>query len=334
MNKTFIGIPVACVALLTGTFTVYADRVPLTQIPEPVQQAIKTQSGGETLKDVERETRNGQTVYEAEFKRDGINRRVTFGADGRVMPEQRNNLLGRMDRKASMNVNDLPAAVQKAVREQAGGRAVEDIDKETWNGQTVYEVEFKEKGPNSRVYVAVDGSLVVNKDAKSNTYMGAQLSETPAAVQAAVKSAAAGAEVADVDREMEDGQVVYDVEIRQDGLNRHLKIAESGALISDSGNRGSAVGQRVRGVDDRDNGRALDSANTDRSLRNNNVVAMEQLPAPVQKAIRDQGNLGTLKPIKREVNAGRTQYDVEFERDGKNTRLTLNEDGSIAKDNR
>jgi len=63
-------------------------------------------------------------------------------------------------------------------------------------------------------------------------------------------------------------------------------------------------------------------------------MTLDQTPAAVQKTIRENCDVGTLKPIKRELRNGRTQYDVEFEKDGKNLRLTIGEDGTVVKDNR
>jgi uncharacterized membrane protein YkoI len=272
---------------------------------------------------VERETRNGQVVYDAEFKRQGLNRHVVFSPDGSVLPDQ--TLTERVEDKfttaPSIAVSDLPAAVQKTVKEQQGGRAIADIDKETWNGQTVYEVEFRDKGPNSRIHIAPDGSMVVSKDRKPGAYVGTQLSDTPAAVQATVKRTVSNATIEDVDRKTKDGQAVYDVEIKQEGLNRHLKIAENGTLLSDSNQQSSkGVGERVR--------------ETLHLGGDTTTMTLDQVPAAVQKTIRDNGATGTLKPIKREMRDGRAQYDVEFEKSGKNTRLTINEDGTIQKDNR
>jgi uncharacterized membrane protein YkoI len=324
MKRRLMKISAVCLTVAgVGSFSALADKVPLTQLPEAVQKAIKAQSQGETLQDVERETRDGRIVYDAEFKREGFNRHVTFASDGSVLADR---TLGEAVQDAltpepSIALSETPAAVQKTVKEQQAGRAIADIDKETWNGQTVYEVEFKEKGPNSRIHIAPDGSLVVSKERKPGTYIGTQLSETPAAVQNTVKSTVSNATVEDVDRETKDGQIVYDVEIKQEGLNRHLKIAENGTLLSDSNQHDSkGVGERVRerlhlGGD-------------------SSTVTLDQVPAGVKKTITDNGAAGTLKPIKREVRDGLIQYDVEFEKSGRNTRLTINEDGTILKDNR
>jgi len=322
MNRKLIGISAACALIAgTGSFQAHADKVPLTQLPDPVQKAIKQYSQGETLEHVERESKNGQTVYEAEFKREGVNRHVTFAADGTVVPDK--HVADIFSKEPSMTVNQLPAAVQKTVKEQQAGREVADIDKEMWNGKVVYEVEFKEKGPNSRVHIASDGSIVVDKDKKRGTYLGTQLSEAPAAVQATVKQVVSSAEIEDVDRETKDGQVVYDVEVKQEGLNRHLKIAENGTLLADSNNRDSrGIGERVRervGLG---------------SDRNASSMTLDQVPTAVQKTIKENCDVGTLKPIKRETRNGRVQYDVEFEKEGKNLRLTIADDGTVLKDNR
>jgi hypothetical protein len=63
-------------------------------------------------------------------------------------------------------------------------------------------------------------------------------------------------------------------------------------------------------------------------------MTLDQLPLAAQKTVRENCDVGTLKPIKRETRNGRIQYDVEYEKDGKNLRLTVGEDGTVLKDNR
>src|SRR6185436_1110634 len=121
MNRKVIGISAACALIAgTGSFQAHADKVPLAQLPDAVQKAIKQYSQGETLEHVERESKNGQTVYEAEFKREGVNRHVTFAADGTVVPDK--HVADIFSKEPSMTVNQLPAAVQKTVKEQQAGR--------------------------------------------------------------------------------------------------------------------------------------------------------------------------------------------------------------------
>lgn len=334
MKKKLIGLSAACALVAaTGTSELRAEKVAITELPAPVQRAIKEHSQGENLEHVERETRGGLTVYEAEFKREGVNRRVSFASDGKMLPGNLSINRDIIRRAPSVAVADVPSAVQKTIKEQQAGREVEDIDKETWNGQTVYEVEFREQGPNRRVHIAGDGSLVVDKDRKAGAYYGTQLAETPAAVQAAVKRVVSSAVIEDVDRETRDGRVVYDIEVKQEGLNRHLKIAEDGTLVADSNtSRDRNVGERVR----ERVGAGTDAVREKVGLGTDadNRLTLEQVPAAVQKTIREQASTSTLKPIKRETRDGRVQYDVEYEKEGKNLRMTINEDGTILKDNK
>ena len=315
MKKNLLRFTAACAVLTLGGIQARADKIPLAQVPQAVQKAISEQSKGETVQDIERETKDGQTVYQAEFKREGLNRRVTFAADGSVMPERR----GFADVATSPTLNTLPAPVQKTLEAQRAGRVVAEIDKETWNGQTVYEVEFKEKGKNSRIHIASDGSLVMNKGARGS-YLGTQLSETPKVVQDTVKGLVGNAEIADVDVKTKDGKVVYDVEVQQEGLNRRLQISENGALLSDHKGGGTfeAIRERVRETVDRD-------ART---------MKYDEVPTAVQATIKANGDVANLKSIKQEVKDGAVKYDVEFERDGKNTRLKIGQDGGLLEDNR
>ena len=251
MKKRLIGISAACALIAsTGGYQARADKVAVAQLPEAVQKAIKDYSKGETLEHVERETKNGQTVYEAEFKRTGVNRRVIFAADGSLLPDQgvvtrTENALGR---DPAITFSELPVAVQKTVKEQQAGRDIAKIEKEMREGKTVYNIELKDKGANSHLYVASDGSMVVGE--------------------------------------------------------------------------GRSFGQRVR-----------EKVGLDRDAEAS-TMTLDQTPAAVQKTIRENCDVGTLKPIKRELRNGRTQYDVEFEKDGKNLRLTIGEDGTVVKDNR
>jgi len=270
------------------------------------------------------------TERQAEFKGEGFNRRVKFTADGSVIPENR----GFADVATSPALNALPAPVQKTLEEQRTGRVVADFDKETWNGQTVYEFEFKEKGPKSRIHIASDGSLVMNKGTRG-TYLGTQLSETPKVIQDTVTGLVGNAEIADVDVKTKAGKVVYNVEIRQEGVNRHLQIAENGALLNDSKNIGTVedLRERVRGAGERvrDAGEQVREKITDRDAP---TLSFNELPGAVQKTIKANGGDANVKSIKQEVKDGTVRYAVEFEQAGKNTRLKIGQDGNLLEDNR
>ena len=113
---------------------------------------------------------------------------------------------------------------------------------------------------------------------------------------------------------------MYHVEIRQEGLNRHLQIAESGALLSDRKTGGALgeLGERVR------------EKITDHST----TLALSQAPDAVQESIKANGDVASLKSIKQEEKDGTVCYAVEFEKAGRNTRLKIAPDGTILEDSR
>src|SRR5687768_18568504 len=63
-----------------------------------------------------------------------------------------------------------------------------------------------------------------------------------------------------------------------------------------------------------------------------NLVAdhrLEDLPPAVQKTVREQSGGQKIADIDRETRTGRTVWEVEFEKDGKNTEIHIGEDGAL-----
>src|SRR5687767_11085734 len=60
------------------------------------------------------------------------------------------------------SLEELPAKVQKTVREQAFGHRINDIDREDRSGRTIWEVRFDggSHGEPRKVHIDNDGSLV------------------------------------------------------------------------------------------------------------------------------------------------------------------------------
>lgn len=145
-----------------------------------------------------------------------------------------------------LKFEDLPPAVQKTVREQSKNAKINDIDREDRTGRTIYEVEFEMEGNNREIHVAADGTLLTEEQAsmqlgydrdtdrtrvreKENNNM--KFADLPAAVQATVKQHGQENQIADIDSYTRKGQRVYEVEFKQEGLNREIHVSEDGKLI-------------------------------------------------------------------------------------------------------
>jgi uncharacterized membrane protein YkoI len=324
VKRYLLQLAIACVLLLTGRVQAFGDKIPAAEVPKPVLKAIAEQVRvhGEAAKDVERENKDGKVIYDVEFRRSGINKHIKFNEDGSLVSTPD---LGRIT-ASSPSLEKLPASVQKTVEQQRAGRSVADIDEENWDGKSVYEVEFKEQGRNSRIYIASDGSLLGEKEGKTSLFKGMPLSETPKPVQDKVKEVVGESHVARITQKTQDGQILYKVDVQQKGQDRRLVIAQDGTLVRDSEALGAPAATETAGEKPREKTRELFSRGE--------TVSLDQTPGAVQKTIKNNESAGVLKSIKKEQKAGATRYDVEFEKAGKNTRLKIGEDGGILEDNR
>ena len=146
-------------------------------LPPAVQATVRQQSGGTKITDIDREDRTGKTVYEIEFDKDGDNKEIHVAEDGTLLPEEAASLTSkdgdktigtdrtRVRASTSPKFADLPAAVQRTVQQHGAQSEIEDIDRETRDGKTVYEIEFRREGPNREIVVAEDGTLIKQDNA-------------------------------------------------------------------------------------------------------------------------------------------------------------------------
>src|SRR5262245_21670820 len=169
----------AMIAVLAGlSLSALADKVNYGQLPQAVQKTLSASRGTDQVKNIERQTKDGKTVYEVEFDRPGLNTRVLIAENGSIIQDTRKpaaegdrlprtepGFLPPLTRVPSLQISDVPEPVRKTVEQQAAGRSVADIDREMWNGKTVYEVEFDQAGRNAQIHVAEDGTIV--RDARA-----------------------------------------------------------------------------------------------------------------------------------------------------------------------
>jgi uncharacterized membrane protein YkoI len=165
-------------------------------------------------------------------------------------------------------LEELPAKVQKIVREQSFGHKIKDIDREDRTGRTIWEVHF-DGGPHGAkrtIHIDNDGNLM---QANSKKLAAGAAPKAPSAsvatppppgkgspegqtgkikkkwddVPEAVKKAAAkyGTQdyVRDIDVEKRDGIMVWEIEFSREGQNIELHFAEDGRVLEhiDSGNK-------------------------------------------------------------------------------------------------
>lgn len=212
-----------------------------------------------------------------------------------------------------------------------------------------------------------------------------QFSELPRAVQNGITRHLDGGEVAEIERDSEDGRTLYEVEIRRDGRERELVFDTEGKVVPERKvfnlNAGAAQGAEAGELDDDDDaddkadegifsnrdGRILgipvpggEAGNPSTTSPERNVItrdadggldtdkndgrilgvpkrgfetlSLSDVPEAVQQTITSELGTGRLAEIEVESEDGVQVYEVDIERDGLNRELHIAADGTKLRD--
>ena len=136
-------------------------------LPAAVQSAVKREVPNGIVDRVSTETKNGRLVYKIKALRglaqlwrekSDINRDKAVGATGNASDATSGSS------KSDLKFTQLPAKVQKAIRDQAPTAKIANIKRRTRDDRIVYEVSFEDKGNNPSITIAEDGTIL--KDVK------------------------------------------------------------------------------------------------------------------------------------------------------------------------
>ncbi len=211
---------------VVGTFALAAwaaqegeEQVTLEQVPAAVKATILKEAAGGKITEIERETKNGKTIYEAEFLRDGREIEIKVAPDG--------TFLGREvedddddDREVALRIDQVPEPARAALLKLAGGATILKAEREREHGVLVYEAEWTANGVEHEAAVTAEGALIETEQIVS-------IKDLPAAARAAVaKHFPADAELK-IEKKM---VVIYEVEARINGKERELIVFPTGRV--------------------------------------------------------------------------------------------------------
>lgn len=225
----------------------------LKDLPKPVQKTFKERTDSAKISKVNIDNQNGEKVYNIEYaRRGGRTDEIRINEDGSVVGQNRES---RRERRLSRNESEnatgfdrplaatqkvdfenVPEAVKKTVRDVAGDNRIEDAERGTLDGQTVYEIAFKKDGKHNELRVAEDGSII-QRVAGTNIRFPGTLSENevPAPVRRAIEEQVGSGEVNDIDKKTVEGKTVYEVGFKKEsgGPQHEIQIAEDGTVIGE-----------------------------------------------------------------------------------------------------
>ena len=151
--RTLSGVFVLGAAVLLAC-PVRADEKKLSKqdIPQKVMQSVNGRLPGVEVTSAEKETENGNVVYDLELKHQGRKYEMDVKEDGTIMEIEK-------------EIKDPPAAITRAVKAKypdASIKEVMEVNKVTGKEEKPqnYEVTISSGGKNKEVIVSLDGKSV------------------------------------------------------------------------------------------------------------------------------------------------------------------------------
>jgi uncharacterized membrane protein YkoI len=163
MTKKTMWLPLVGLSVI-GMLTLVAwaddgqeEEVTLDQVPAAVKTTILRESAGDKITEIERETRNGKTVYEAEFLRDGKEIEIHIAPDGTVLGREVEEL---EDDEDDLTIDQLPEPARAALLKLAGGARIVEVEREREHGAMIYEAAWVKNGTQHEAEVTAEGALL------------------------------------------------------------------------------------------------------------------------------------------------------------------------------
>jgi uncharacterized membrane protein YkoI len=125
------------------------------------------------------------------------------------------------ERKVAMN--DLPAAVQQAMRDHTKGLTIVGLAEETEDGKTLYEVETKKDGQTRDILFDTAGKVVEEEQEVT-------LASIPELARTALQRAAVGGEITKVEAITKNGVTLYEAEVKKKGKDSEVVVGADGTI--------------------------------------------------------------------------------------------------------
>lgn len=202
--KTKLLLLALSAALVSPLIAADTNAKRLAQLPTSVRQAAQALVGDGRLMDIERTVENGHTVFEGQFRRDGVVRGFTLAADGMLISKQ-------------VFEKELPPAVAQTLRTQLAEAQLGEIYWTNDDGDTYFEATYVKGGLKHAVTTLADGTLVS---------LQLPLTEVPAAVLKAIRERKAF--VVRLEQIIEDDESTYEVLLRSRGKTTKLELKADG----------------------------------------------------------------------------------------------------------
>jgi uncharacterized membrane protein YkoI len=128
------------------------------------------------------------------------------------------------DSEKKVRQQDLPAAVQQAVKEHSQGATIKGYAMEIENGQKFYEAELVTNGHSKDITFDEQGKLIAAEEATT-------LDKIPAAARAAIEKGAASGKIGLVEAVTEEGKTSYEAHVTTGKKKSEIKVDANGNTV-------------------------------------------------------------------------------------------------------
>lgn len=148
---------VSCLALIVVVSLGAAaqeKKIQRSELPPAVEETVKAQSAGATIRGFSEEIEHGKTFYEAEMVVGDHSKDILIDGDGKVVEVEE-----------QVAFDTLPPAVQQGLRAKAGNGQLGKVESLTKNGKLVaYEAKVLNGGKKSEVHIGPDGKPLEHEE--------------------------------------------------------------------------------------------------------------------------------------------------------------------------
>ena len=128
------------------------------------------------------------------------------------------------EKEKKIAMADVPAPVQKAIKDHAKGATVRGVSTEMDSGKRVYEAELRLNGKTRDITFDENGGVVSAEEETA-------IDQIPAAARAAIEKAAAGGKLRLVETVTEHGQTSYEGHFNKGGRESEIKVDAEGRPV-------------------------------------------------------------------------------------------------------
>lgn len=130
------------------------------------------------------------------------------------------------ERGQQVKMADLPAAIQKTVREQSQGAKIEELSRVVEKGKTIYTAEMIVNGRTKELLLDPDGKVIAIEEQIA-------IEALPPAAKAGIEQQAGNGKIAKVESITKGDAIVgYEAHIKRDGKLTEIRVSPDGKLIT------------------------------------------------------------------------------------------------------